>query len=103
MSGLGGMGGMLKQAQKTQREMARVQQELSERVVEGVSGGGVVKVKENGKKEILSVKIDPKAVDPDDVEMLEDLILAACNEGLQKSRDLASREMQKVAGGMLPP
>lgn len=93
----------MKQAQKMQKEMARVQRELGERVVEGVSGGGVVKVQVNGRQEVMAVKVDPEAVDPEDVEMLEDLILAATNDGLQKARDLAQREMSRVAGGMVPP
>ena len=103
MFGGGGMGGMFKQAQKIQREMTRLQQELAERVVEGIAGGGTVTAKVNGKQEVVEVKIAPEAVDPDDVEMLEDLVLAAVNQGLEKSRALAQQEMARITGGMLPP
>lgn len=85
-----------KQAQKVQAEIARVQEELSQKTVEGTAGGGVVKVVASGQQEILSVSIDPAVVNEDDVEMLQDLIVAAVNEALRKARELASDEMAKV-------
>ncbi|MBE3577834.1 MAG: YbaB/EbfC family nucleoid-associated protein [Limnochordales bacterium] len=91
---------LFKQAQKLQAEMARVQEELGQKTVEGTAGGQAVKVVANGKQEILSVTIDPAAVDPADVEMLQDLVLAAVNEALRKSRELASEEMARVTQAM---
>lgn len=87
--------------QKIQKEMAEVQEALEEMTVEGTAGGGMVTVESNGKQKILSVKIDPEVVDGDDVEMLEDLIVAATNQALDNSRELAQEEMSKIAGGML--
>ncbi len=87
--------------QKLQKDMAKIQEALEEMSVEGTAGGGMVTVISTGKQKILSVKIDPEVIDPDDVEMLEDLIVAATNQALDKSRELAQEEMQKVAGGML--
>ena len=102
--GVGGgpsnMQSMLKQAQKMQEEMAEKQEELEEREYDVAAGGGVVNVKINGKKEILSVKIDPEVVDPDDVETLEDLIVAAVNEGIKKVESASNEEMQKITGTM---
>ena len=94
------MQSMLKQAQKMQEDMAQKQAELEEREYETSAGGGVVNVKINGKKEILSVKIDPEVVDPDDVETLEDLIVAAVNEGIKKVEAVSSEEMQKITGSI---
>ena len=100
--GMGGvpsnMQSMLKQAQKMQEEMTEKQAELEEREYDVSAGGGVVNVKINGKKEILSVKIDPEVVDPDDVETLEDLIVAAVNEGIKKVEAISSEEMAKITG-----
>lgn len=97
------MGKMMKQVQKMQVEMARLQEELGERQVESTVGGGVVRVVANGKQEILSLEIKPEAVDPEDVEMLQDLILAAVNESLRKSQEMVSSEMGKLTGGMNIP
>ena len=97
------MNDMLKQAQKMQEDMARVQAELEEREYEVAAGGGVINVKINGKKEILSVKIEPEVVDPDDVETLEDLIVAAMNEAIKKVEGESAAEMQKITGGMSLP
>ncbi len=94
------MQAMLKQAQKMQEDMAAKQEELEAREYDVSAGGGVVNVKINGKKEILSVKIAPEVVDPDDVETLEDLIVAAVNEGIKKVEAISSEEMQKVTGSM---
>lgn len=97
------MNKLMKQAQQMQAKMAKMQEELESRTVEATAGGGVVKVVVNGKQELLDIKIDPDAVDPEDVEMLEDLILAAVNEGLRKVSDMVSKEMSKLTGGMNIP
>ena len=99
----GGMGDFVRQAQKMQKDMARIQEDLKNRVVEGTAGGDVVKVMVNGSGDVLAVKIDKSAVDPEDVSMLEDLIAAATNQALKKSRDLMQAEMGKAAGGMKLP
>ena len=105
--GVGGgpsnMQSMIKQAQKMQEDMAAMQAELESREYEVAAGGGVVNVKINGKKEILSVKIDPVVVDPDDIETLEDLITAAVNEAVKKVDADSAGEMQKITGGMNIP
>lgn len=104
----GGMGGgnmqnMLRQAQKMQEEMMKAQEELENSEVEASAGGGAVSVKVSGKKELLEIKISPDAVDPDDVEMLEDLIIAAVNEAMRKADAKSSEQMQKITGGMNLP
>ncbi len=99
----GGMGDFMKQAQKMQKDMARLQDDLKNRVVEGTAGGDVVKVMLNGAGDVLAVKIAPAVVDPDDVAMLEDLIAAATNQAIKKSRDMMQQEMSKVTGGMKLP
>jgi len=98
VQGMGGMdmSALLKQAQKMQDDMAKAQVELEQKVVEGSAGGGMVKVKANGKKKITAITIDPKAVDPDDVEALEDLIMAAVNQAVDNADKLSSDEMAKV-------
>lgn len=96
----GNMQSMLKQAQKMQEDMAAKQEELEAAEYEISAGGGVVGVKINGKKEILSVRISPEVVDPDDVETLEDLIVAAVNEAIKKVESISSAEMQKITGSM---
>lgn len=99
-----GMQKMMKQVQKLQADMMRLQEELGERTVEAAAGGGAVKVVANGKQEIMSVTISPEAVDPEDVEMLQDLVLTATNEALRLSRDMVSAEMGKLTGGLnMPP
>ena len=102
--GMGGgpsnMQSMLKQAQKMQEDMAAMQAELETREYEVSAGGGVVSLKINGKKEVLSVKIAEEVVDPDDIETLEDLIVAAVNEGIKKVEADSSEEMQKITGTM---
>ena len=97
------MNSVIKQAQKMQKEMERVQQETEEEQVEATSGGGAVKVVVNGKKELISIKLDPDAVDPDDVETLEDLILAAVNEGVKKAEEIMSERMGAITGGLNIP
>lgn len=101
--GMGNMGNMMKQMQKMQTEMQKVQEEVQLREVEATAGGGAVTVIATGKKELVSVKIDPEVVDEDDIEMLEDLILAAANEALRKAEQMVADEMGKVTGGMNIP
>lgn len=101
--GMGNMGGMMKQVQKMQKDMAKMQEELEEKEVEASAGGGVVTVVATGKKIIKSIEIKPEAVDPDDVEMLEDLILAATNEAIRKAEEMVSSEMGKITGGLNMP
>lgn len=103
--GFPGMGGgnmqqMMKQAQQMQKQMESLQEELDEREVEASSGGGVVTVIVTGKKVIKSIIIKPEAVDPDDVEMLQDLILSAANEALRKAEEMVQGEMGKITGGL---
>ncbi len=98
-----GMGNMMKQAQKLQRKMMKLQEELGERTIETSSGGGMVKVVANGKQQVVSIAIEKEVVDPDDVEMLEDLVLAAVNDALQKSQEMVSGEMGKLTGGLNIP
>ena len=100
----GGFGGanlnnIMKQAQKMQKEMERIQSELQDKEVEASSGGGAVKVVATGKKQIKSITISPDVVDPDDVEMLQDLVLAAVNEALRMADDMVTSEMSKLTGG----
>ncbi|UNC90656.1 YbaB/EbfC family nucleoid-associated protein [Candidatus Contubernalis alkaliaceticus] len=100
----GNMNKMMKQVQKMQADMAKLQAELEERDVEVASGGGAVKVVATGKKEIKEIIIAPEAVDPEDVEMLQDLILSAVNEALRKAEEMVAAEMQKITGNLnLPP
>ena len=98
-----GMGQMVKQAQKLQAKMLKMQEELAERTVETSSGGGMIRVTANGKQQIVSILIEKEVVDPDDVEMLQDLILAAVNDALAKSQEMVSTEMGKLTGGMNIP
>ncbi len=104
LSGPGGMGGFMREAQKQvrdmQKRMADMENQLAERVVEGAAGGGMVKALVNGKQEVLSVKISPEVVDPEDIEMLEDLVTAACNQAIKKAGDMRDEEMKKITGGM---
>jgi len=97
------IGNIMKQAQKVQERIAEVQRDLINKKVEASSGGGMVTVTANGRQEILSVKIDPSVVSMQDVEMLEDLVLAAVNEVLRKSQEIITEEMSKVTGGIKIP
>lgn len=101
--GGGNMAGMMKQVQKMQQDMQKMQEELELREVQATSGGGAVTVVATGKKNIVSIKINPEAVDEDDVEMLEDLILAAVNEALRNADEMVTSEMSKITGGMNIP
>ena len=105
LAGMGGgnMNNMMKQVQKMQQDMAKLQEELEEREVEATAGGGAVKVVATGKKTILSIKIDPEVIDEDDIEMLEDLVLAAVNEAIVKAEEMVNSEMGKITGGMNIP
>ena len=103
MKGKPNMGNLLKQAQQLQTKMARLQEELEEKTVEASSGGGMVTAVVNGRQEILSINIEPEVINPDDQEMLQDLILAAINDGLTKARNMVNEEMGKLTGGMNLP
>jgi len=98
-----GLGNIMKQAQQMQQKMARMQEELAEKEVSAAAGGGMVNATVNGRQQLVSLEIDPSAVDPEDVEMLQDLVLAAVNEALKQSHDMAQEEMGKITGGMNIP
>ncbi len=95
--------GMMRQVQKMQKEMEKVQEELGNKVVTEESGGGMVKVTVTGKQNIVKIEIDPEVINKDDKEMLEDLIIAAVNKGIESSKKMAEEEMNKITKGMLPP
>jgi DNA-binding YbaB/EbfC family protein len=97
------MGQLFQQAQKMQREMKQVQDDLKKRTVVGEAGGGMVKAYVNGQQEVLKIEIDREAVDPEDLGMLEDLLLVALKNGLEKSRELSKTEMGRVTGGLNLP
>ena len=103
MKGMPNMGQIMKQAQKFQTKMAKLQEELSERTVEASAGGGMVTVVANGGQDVLSISIDPEVVDPDDVEMLQDLIMAAVNDALNKAKAMMNEEMGQLTKGMNIP
>lgn len=96
-------GNIMKQAKKMQERMVELQEELATKSVEATAGGGMVAVSVNGKFEVLSLKIEKEVVNPDDVEMLQDLIVAAVNEGIRKAQEMAAFEMGKITGGMQIP
>ncbi|MGH7496219.1 MAG: YbaB/EbfC family nucleoid-associated protein [bacterium] len=96
-----GMNDILKQLQKVQEEITQTQESLGKLRVEGTAGGGMVTAVANGKQEILAVKMEKAAVDPNDVELLEDLVIAAVNQALSRAREQANAQMNKAAGGML--
>ena len=98
-----GMGDMMKQAQKLQARMLKVQEELAEKKVESTAGGGMIKVVANGRQQIVSIRIEKEVVNPEDVEMLQDLILAAVNDALTKSQEMVAAEMGKLTGGLRLP
>lgn len=101
--GGGNMGQMMKQVQQMQKKMEATQKEIEEAKVTASSGGGMVEVEANGKKEILSIKIDPEAVDPEDVEMLQDLVLTAVNDAIKQVEQLSETKMGKITGGINLP
>nr|WP_330367331.1 YbaB/EbfC family nucleoid-associated protein [Paeniclostridium sordellii] len=99
----GNMNQILKQAQKMQSDMQKMQEELESKELETSVGGGAVTVKVNGKKEVVDIQIKPEVVDPDDIEMLQDLVLSAVNEALRSVDDMQSSQMNKLTGGMNIP
>lgn len=98
-----GMANMMKQAQKLQSKMLQMQEELAQRTVEASAGGGMVKVVANGKQQIVSVQIEKEVVDPEDVDMLQDLVQAAVNDALTRSQEMVQSEMSKLTGGLSIP
>ncbi|MBI1986854.1 MAG: YbaB/EbfC family nucleoid-associated protein [Nitrospinae bacterium] len=98
-----GMGNLMKQVQEMQEKLLEMQEKAGEKTVEASAGGGMVMVVANGRQEVLSIKIDAAVIDPNDIEMLEDLVVAAVNEALRKSREMVTEEMGKLTGGLRIP
>ncbi len=98
-----GFGNMMKEAQKLQAQLEALREEVAKKKVEATAGGGMVTVEANGNQEIVSIKIEREVINPEDAQMLEDLVLAACNEALRKSRELVQAEMGKITGGLRIP
>ena len=98
-----GFGNIMKEAQKLQQQMEALQAEVGKKKVQATAGGGMVTVEANGKQEILSIKIDREVINPEDAQMLEDLVLAACNEALRQSREMVQAEMGKLTAGLKIP
>ncbi len=103
LGNMGNMGKMMEMVQKMQQDMERLQEEIDEKTVEARAGGGAVRVIVNGAMEIVDIEIAPEAVDPDDVEMLRDLIIAAVNEGMRAAREMVQEEMEQITGGLNLP
>lgn len=103
MKNIGNMNQMLKMAQKMQQDLARTQEEMGEKVVEASAGGGAVTATVNGRKELLALKIEPEVVTPDDVEMLEDMIVAAINQAMRQAEEMMAEAMAKITGGIKLP
>lgn len=103
MKNIGNMNQMLKMAQKMQQDLARTQEEIGEKVVEASAGGGAVTATVNGRKELLALKIEPEVVTPDDVEMLEDMIVAAINQAMRQAEEMMAEAMAKITGGIKLP
>lgn len=103
MKGMPNMGQIMKQAQQFQAKMAKMQEEVGDRTVEASAGGGMISVVANGRQEIISVHIDKEVIDPDDAEMLQDLIMAAVNDALSRARDMMNEEMGKLTQGLNIP
>jgi DNA-binding YbaB/EbfC family protein len=101
--GMGNMGNMMKQMKKVQKQMEEMQGQLEETEIEASAGGGAVTVKVNGKREVIGITIDEAVVDPEDVEMLQDLVMAAVNEAMRNADEMAAKEMNKLTGGMNIP
>lgn len=97
------MNDLVRQAQLMQKKMAKMQEELNQKIVEASAGGGMVTVKATGAQEIAEIRIEKDVVDPEDVEMLQDLIMAACNDALKRARDMVQSEMSQLTGGMKIP
>jgi DNA-binding YbaB/EbfC family protein len=98
-----GFGNIMKEAQKLQQQMEALQAEAAKKKVRATAGGGMVTVEANGKQEILSIKIDREVINPEDAQMLEDLVLAACNEALRQSREMVQADMSKLTAGLKIP
>ena len=98
-----GFGDIMRQAQKLQAQMAKLQEELGDKTVEGSAGGGMVVAVANGKQELVSIRIDREVIDPNDVEMLQDLIVAAVNQARQKAAELQASQMEELTGGLNIP
>jgi nucleoid-associated protein EbfC len=98
-----GMGNMMKEAQKLQARMLKLQEELAEKTVESAVGGGMIKVVANGRNQVVAIRIEKEVVNPEDVEMLQDLILAAVNDALGKSQEMVAAQMGKLTGGLNLP
>lgn len=94
------MNNLMKQAQKMQKDMAKLEEELQQKTVEASAGGGAINVVVSGKKELIEINIKPEVVDPEDVEMLQDLIMAAINEAFRKAEEMSNNEMSKISGGL---
>ncbi len=104
MKGMGNMGNLMKQAQKVQQQMMKMQEELAQREVNAQAGGGMVEATVNGRGELLRLRFEPEVVDPDDAEMLADMVVAAVGEAQRRAQDMMQEEMGKLTGGMgLPP
>jgi nucleoid-associated protein EbfC len=102
MKGMPGMQNLMKQVQKMQEKMGEVQAELESKTVTAEAGGGMIKVTANGRQQIVKIEIEKEVVDPEDIDMLEDLVVAAVNKALEESNTMAQDEMAKVTGGMMP-
>lgn len=103
MKGIPNMGQIMKQAQQFQARMAKLQEELGDRTVEASAGGGMVTVVVNGRQEILAIRIDPEVIDPEESEMLQDLVMAAVNDGLARAKEMMNEEMGKLTSGLNLP
>jgi len=103
LGGLGNLGGMMKQVKKMYEDIQKAEEELASERIEATSGGGMVKVAANGKGEVLEVKIDPTVVDPEDVEMLEDLVTSAVREAISRANEIKAEKMQAATGGLPLP
>jgi DNA-binding YbaB/EbfC family protein len=103
MKGMGNMGNIMNQAKKIQERLASVQEEMALKTIDGSAGGGMVTVTANGRQEIVSLKIEPEVVNPEDIEMLQDLVQAAVNDALRKSQEMVQQEMSKITGGLKIP
>ena len=103
MKSIGNMGNIMNQAKKIQERLASVQEEMALKTIDGSAGGGMVTVTANGRQEIVSLKIEPEVVNPEDIEMLQDLVQAAVNDALRKSQEMVQQEMSKITGGLKIP
>jgi DNA-binding YbaB/EbfC family protein len=98
-----GFGNLMKEAQRLQQQMQELQEQAAQKKVQATAGGGMVTVEANGRQELVAIKIDPEVINKEDAQMLEDLVLAACNEALRKARELVQQELGKLTGGLKIP